>query len=502
MKIKIYHGSVSEGDADEFHLVQNHLIDPNANIDRVIMYAEQRHLMTLLTSGIREGKYTAPGFTPKGGDTVQTHIKQIPQAEMVSSNAWSYKIMGRIQKAVEVLGAAAVGTIIAGTQTKGGSFKLYLKDNYLTPGMNAVFFNGEHARVMSRPIGFDGKYLYSFECYPGKTFAWATWIGTQLGRKTIFGGFTTYGERSRRGYGNFHYPDRYIQHTTKQRKSISLSGDVNANQVIWYELNEKKGFVYEAEAQTRAQFLLEDEYRLWWGESTMRDSYGNLLTRASMQDEEGNDIVAGDGYIQQIKGANDMDTSNADGSATYDDFRDMVKQIKKKKNRISGNTYVVVTGSDGMANAHDVASSRYTVGQPLITMGNQSDKAGGAEPTTGYNFKKLNIAGEQLIFVENPMQDDEEKFPRRLANGSLASSSTFYFLDMDTDDSGRSNIEIRARGRAGVNRNIVYLWENGMTGEGKAQNPVDAKAFHMLKETLLAVYNTKSCGILKPSATA
>ena len=502
MKIKIYHGSVSEGDAQEYHLVSNHLLDPTANIDRVIMYAEQRHLMTLLTSGVREGRYTAPGFTPKGGDTVQTHIKPIPSAEMVSSNAWSYKIMGRIQKAVEVVSTAAVGTITAATTVKGSTFGLYLKDNYLTPGMNAVFYNGELARVMSRPVGYGDRYLYKFESYPGKTFAFATWVGSHVGRKTIFGGYTTFGERSRRGYGMFHYPDRFIQHTTKQRKSISLSGDVNANEVIWYELNNKKGFVYEAEAQTRAQFLLEDEYRLWWGESTMRDQYGNLLTRASMQDEEGNDIVAGDGFVPQIKGANDADTSNADGTATYDDLRDMVKQIKKKKNRISGNQYVVVTGSDGMAQAHDIASARFTVGNPLVQVVAQTDAAGGAEPSVGYNFKKLNIAGEQLVFVENPMQDDEEKFPRRLSNGDLAMSNTFYFLDLDTDDSGRSNLEIRARGRAGVNRNIVYLWENGMTGEGTPQNPVDAKAFHMLKETLLAVYNTRSCGILKPSATA
>lgn len=502
MKIKIYHGSVSEGDAQEFHLVQNHLLDPTANIDRVIMYAEQRHLMTLLTSGVREGRYSAPGFTPAGGDTVQTKIKPIPQAEMVSSNAWSYKIMGRIQKSVEVIGTASVGTDIAATATKGGQFKLYLKDNYLTPGMNAVFYNGEHARVMSRPIGYGDKYLYSFEAYPGKSFDWNTWIGTHIGRKSIFGGFTTFGERSRRGYGMFHYPDRFIQHTTKQRKSISLSGDVNANEVIWYELNNKKGFVYEAESQTRAQFLLEDEYRLWWGESTMRDQYGNLLSRASMQDEEGQDIVAGDGFVAQIKGANDMDCSNVDGTATYEDFRDMVKALKKRKNLITGSTFVVVTGADGMANAHDVASARYSVGMPLVTVVSQTDKAGGAEPAVGFNFKKLNIAGEQLIFVENPMMDDEEKFPRRLSNGNLAMSNTFYFLDMEPDNAGKQNIEIRARGRAGVNRNIVYLWENGMTGEGTATNPVDAKAFHMLKETLLAVYNTRTCGILKPSATA
>lgn len=502
MKIKITHGSVSEGDAQEYHLVQHHLLDPTKNIDRVIMYAEQRHLMTLLVSGARDSRYTAPGVTPKGGDTVTTKIKAIPQSEMVSANAWSYRIMGRIQKASEIIGSAAVGTITAGTSTRGGAFAIYLKDDYMTIGMNCVFPNGEHARVMSRPTGGPGRYLYRFECYPGKTFDWTTWVGIQVGRKTVFGGYTTFGERSRRGYGNFHYPDRYIQHTTKQRKSISLSGDVNANEVIWYELNESKGFVYEAEAQMRAQFLLEDEYRCWWGESTMRDQFGNLLARASMQDEYGQDIVAGDGYIKQIEGANDMETSAIDGSATYDDFADMVKALKKKKNRISGNTYIVVTGSDGMENAHAVASARFSTSNLLVQTVNQTSQPGGAEPYVGYNFKRLNIAGEQLIFVENPMMDDEEKFPAKLSNGKLRMSNTFYFMDLEADEKGRNNVEIRARGRAGVNRNIVYYWENGMTGEGKPTSPVDAKAFHMLKETLLAVYNTKSHGILKPARTA
>jgi len=107
-----------------------------------------------------------------------------------------------------------------------------------------------------------------------------------------------------------------------------------------------------------------------------------------------------------------------------------------------------------------------------------------------------------MIFVENPMMDDDEKFPAKLSNGKLRMSNTFYFMDLDTDEKGRRNVEIRARGRAGVNRNIVYYWENGMTGEGTPQSPVDAKAFHMLKENLLAVFNTKTCGILTPSATA
>jgi hypothetical protein len=502
MKIKITQGKASPGDVEQFHLVTNHLIDPTRNVDKIIMYSEQRHLMTLLTSDIREGRYTVPGWTPTGGDTLKTKIPQIPEEEMVDGNAWAYRIMGRIQKASEVTGTAAVGTPTVGTTTKGGTFKLYLADNYLVNGMNAVFHNGEHARVMGRPTGTGGRWLYTFQCYPGKTFSWATWIGSQPGRKTVFGGFTTYGERSRRGYGNFHYPDKYIQHTTKQRKSISLSGDVNANRVVWYEYKDQKGFVYEAEKQSRAQFLLEDEYRLWYGISTMRDQYGNLLSKPSMQDEYGEDIVAGDGLIQQIRGANDVEASGTDGSATYDDFSDLVKAVKRKKNRVSGNQYVVVTGADGMANAHEVASNRFSSAQPLVQLVKQNDKYGGAEPVVGFNFKKLNIAGEQLTFVENPMMDDEERFPRRLSNGNLAMSSTYYLLDMNPDEMEVNNMQIRARGRKGVDRNMVYLWEEGMTGEGTPKNPVDARAFHMLKETMFCVYSTKTCGIIEPSATA
>jgi len=155
-----------------------------------------------------------------------------------------------------------------------------------------------------------------------------------------------------------------------------------------------------------------------------------------------------------------------------------------------------------MSNAHDVVSSRLSASTPLVQMVKETSNPGGAEPNVGFNFKRLNVAGEQLIFVENPRMDDEELFPRRLTNGNLAMSSSYYLLDFEADDMGQRNIEIRTRGREGVNRNLVYLWQNGMTGYGSPDSPVDAIDFHMLKETLLAAYNTKSCGILKPTATA
>lgn len=501
-RIKITRGGVTDAEVNHQHLVSNHLLDPTKNIDRVLMYAEQRQLMTLLTSGATDSRYTASGFTPKGGDSIQTKIKQIPKGEMVSSKGWSFRIMGRIQKAVEVIGTAAVGTPTAGTNNRGGFFKLNLKDNYISMGMVVTFPSGNQARVQELPVGHEGKVLYSFQCFPGETFDWDTWVGVMPGTKTVFGGYTSVGERSRRGFGNFHYPDRYIQHTTTQRKTIDISGDVEAETVIWYELNGEKGFSYEAEAQSRAQFLLEDEFQKWWGKSTMRDPYGNLLAAPAMKDEKGDDVVAGDGWVEQIRGANDHYNSGSTGKATYDDLADMMKELKKKSNYLSGNVFYGVTGVDGMANAADVLATKY--GTPTIVhLANKgNNKVGGYEIPVGYNFQVMNVNGDQVIFVENPMMDDESKFPKRLSNGELAMSNTYYFMNNGQDGKGRSNVEIRVRGRAGVNRNLVYLWKNGMTGKGVPTDPVDATAFHMLKENLLVVYLTVANGILSPVATA
>jgi len=98
--------------------------------------------------------------------------------------------------------------------------------------------------------------------------------------------------------------------------------------------------------------------------------------------------------------------------------------------------------------------------------------------------------------------DNEEMFPRRLNNGNLAMSSTMYFLDASPNSTGRPNIEIRTKGREGVNHNLVSFYRNGMTGEGTPEHAVDGKEFQLLKQNMLVIYNTKSCGIITPPPTA
>jgi hypothetical protein len=505
-KIQIQEGKWNSECTTELNLTNSHAIDPNAGYDKVIMYAEKRHLMTFLTAGATNGKWTVARTT----EAYKTEIPSVPEGELIDGKAWKYRIMGRIQKASVIVGTGAVGTITAGTQQTGGTFYIALRDNMLYPGMNVIFYNGKMARIQGMPTGGPSNYIYKFMCFPGETFEWATWIAPQVGEKTCFGGYSTYGERSLKGYGRSFFPDAFINHMTIQRKGAAITGDVNAERVLWYLAESAsgssgKGWLYWIEAQARAQFLLEDEFQKWWGKSTMKDSYGNLLSEPSMIDEETNmPLVAGDGYVEQIKGANDAEASGPYGNALWDDFADMGSSLKKKSNNDGGALYYVVTGTDGMQNTQTEAGkyAKDYLNFNVMLSDYNSQKVGGADVSVGVNFNRLNINGDSYVFCTNPMMDDEKKFPRRLRNGKLAMSSTYYFVDASRDDTGRRNIEMRTRGRESVNRNMVYFYNNGMTGDGTPMHSIDGKEFQMLKENMIVCYNSKSCGILSPSPTA
>ena len=498
-RIQIERSRLSDGDASHYHLVQNHLIDETANIDKVIMYAEKRYLTTLLTSGARDSRFTAPGYTPSNRESVATKIKQLDSSKKVSSKGYAFKVMGRIQKEVEILSSS--GTPTQGTAYEGGFFNLLLRDNTLNKGMVCRFPNNKQARIMTTPSRQGtNSYLYQFQCYPGDTFNYTTWCVPTNGRRTLFGGHTSYGERSKRGYATFYYPDTYIQHTSIQRKSFSLSGDVNAEDVIWYGVGDKKGFVYEAEAQTRAQFLLEDEDQKWFAKSTLKDAYGNLLDRPAMREiDDGEDIWNGDGLKEQTYGINDIETSGSNGEPTYQDMEDMVTRLKEHMDTTGGDPIIVVTGSPGMAAASRIAKDEAQASNIMYTIdAKNNNMVGGMDVSVGYNFQRLNIAGEQLLFVENPQWNDRSRFPATLTNGKSRMGSTFFFGKWGSMGDGRNNVEIMARGKAGVDRNLVYLWKNGMTGDGKAEEPIDAKSFHMLKENLLIVYDPRLFGWMEP----
>jgi hypothetical protein len=488
-KIQIKKGKFGPQCTLSSNLTENQLKKPV--IRDFLEHADKRSISTLLTSG---------AVGPYGIGYVDTKIGKVDNSKKIGSNAYQFDVMGRI---------SLPSTINAQVGASGadGTFKLSIKENMLYPGMTAIFNGaGFQARVQGSPTGGDGNWIFSFKSVDGTVFSWATHVAGQGALRTCIGGYSTYGEKSLRGYGRTFYPDAFIVHMTTQRKSIGISGDA-ASDVLWYEYTGEtgsvKGWRWEAEQQNKAQFTMENEFQKWEGKSSMKNDDGTLRTKSRLIDEEtGNEIVTGDGVLEQLYGGNETYGSGTNGYANTDDFSDMLATIRKKSNMIDGNTIVVITGEDGMRNAQaqmPVLAGSQNV--QLVQIVNQTDAVGGAKVNVGFNYMKYNVDGDQIIFVKHPMFDNTDYFSARGADNKLLKSGQYVFLTMEVE--GRKNVEILSKGAYGIDRSMLEVYLNGLTGINVGGAPVteeDATVYAMLRQDLIVLYNTTVCGIIHKSA--
>lgn len=487
--IQIKEGTWAPTCTTDSNLTENQMKAPA--IRDFVEHTNQRMLSTLLVSGAAN-KYGL-GYVP-------TKIGKVDDKKLIGNNAYQFDVWTRLQKKVNIV--AQIGSTQA-----DGTFQISTVEDYWYPGMNVLFHGqGYQARVMSGPTGSAGNYVWTLQSPDGALFSWATHVAPQGSSKTAMGGYSSYGEKSLRGYGRSHFPDSFIQHMTIQRKTTGISGGANSN-VLWYEwVNPQtnapvRGWRYEAERQNDIVFMQEDEYQKWDGISTMKNADGTLRSTSRLRDlETGLPIIHGDGLMQQIGGGNETDGSGTNGEATADDIIDMMKAIRKKSNMISGLTHVVVTGEDGFSNAQRVMpilSGSQNV--QLVQNVNQTSAAGGVKVDVGFNFQSFNVDGDQVLFIKHPMFDNEDLYTERGSDGNTLKSSQYVFLT--TMSNGKKNMEILSKGARGINRSLVTGYLNGLSGdEGLVLSEEDAIKYAQLKENMMVVYNSNLCGIINKSA--
>jgi hypothetical protein len=486
MKIQTIQGSWDDSCTTSNSLTQNAAKKPF--VRDVIEYADARTLSTMIVSGAR---------TPwdlRTGDTtaIKTKIGKIPDGKAIGDQAMRYKVQGRIQKKSAVIAQV-------GTTTADGYFILTMKDSQLYPGQMVKFYRDHfYARVSGNPTKVSGGYNYTFH-NPNELFVSATHLHP-IGESFAFGAYTSYGEASLRGYSRSFFPSEFIQHMTTQRKGMSLTGDALTD-VTWYVAGDTKGWKYTKEIQLRIQFMMENEHAKWDGTSSMKNSAGELLSRSLEIDPgTGKEIVRGDGVLPLIEGGNEHFGSGADGKSTIDDVTDMMKTLEKRSNKTSNNYWYMVTGTDGYAHYQNLFRDYWVnqLGGNVTHSGSSSGSVGGGDIEVGQNFDTFNINGNKVILCKNVAWDDEEKWYERGSNGELIRGNMAVFLDPGSISS--PNIEIVTKGAYGINRSMVEAYLNGLTGaDGQVLHSVDAIAYEMLKQDMINIYNTTSCGIINMS---
>lgn len=498
MKIQFRAGKFDPGTCTtSMNLTENGLTMPAAS--KILRYTESRMLSTILVDA---GSY--PGNLLQGRNRLKERIGTIPKDKEVGDFGYRYKLMGRIQQRTEIVGQI-------GSTSAEGSFVLQTKDRYINKGHVVVFKGDFQAWCCAEPSGTTGNWIYRFQnLHAGTFFDYATHVGTGPGPKFCFGAFSAFSEASLRGYGNAFNPDEYIQHTTIQRKAMAFTGSALSNVTWAFNVEDKKplGWFFTRHQQVKEQMIQEDEYHKWFAKSTMKGINGELLLHSSggVDPETGHEIIIGDGVIQQISGPNDLWGSGPNGEAEVSDFQDMMSTLTRKSNSIEGKTYYVVTGTDGFENAQRkfqiYGIEQLALRGLLPNAGGSSPAAGGPEVSIGYNYLAFNWAGDTMVLFKHPMFDDEHKFQDYGIDGKLLQSSMYVFLDasmQQTDEGPQTNIEILHKSGNGVSRKYVETYLNGLTGwlPKISVSSRDSMTWECLKEDMIVIYNTASCGIIR-----
>lgn len=489
--IKIQTGSFSTECIAQYDLIANQAAFPQ--IRPMMDFVQQRQMTTLITSGA----VTPYGINYKTPTNIP-NVESKSQGRGIGSDSYQFRIMGRIEAPSPILGQV-------GTSGLDGTFSLKMGDNTLFPGDNASFYGGRKiARVMAGPRVSAGGNIYDFQTPSREVFDYNTWVAPQSGTKFCFTSWTTFGEKSLRGYGYSKFPDMFINHMTIQRASISITGDANT-QVMWMNYMgtdgvEGKGWMFEEVRQLRAKLSVQNERNKLFGTSSMKDADGTLRVTSNLIDPQtGLPIIQGDGIEEQIAGGNVVYGSGLNGQPIFDDYMEVMTSLQLKGDKVMGYTWLFMTGVVGFANFQEVANARLGSQNVTILMNvNNDGTPGGPEVNAGYTFMKINYAGNSIVIAQHPLFDDPYMGSEIGSDGKSILSGTIFVLPLG--EGADKNMEILHKAAFGINRSMVEATLNGMTGASEAIiSQEDAKTYAILKQDMINVYNTQVAGIIYPN---
>lgn len=471
----------------ELDLIKNQAIMPN--IKKMMNRVDKRQLTTILTSG---------GVGPYGMNlTVDEKFAKPRKGDLVGSSSIQFAVMGSIKDNSVVISQY-------GSSQADGTFQLVVQDNLIYKGQNAIFGNAGYYRAlcMTDPQKIAAGWLYTYKNVQGEVFNYAIHAAPNAsGVISIAGVDTNYSEGSEKGYSRSKHPDRFILDMTIQRKTVNLTGDAMSD-VLWYEyMGEKgitRGWKYEAVAQAEALFAWENEFQKIFGISSMKDANGNRLSISNNIDPQtGLPITAGDGIFEQVSGGAELYGTGVNGEVTASDFIEAMGMVTVKSNSTTnGVNLVFMTGLQGFYNFQKVAGEISRMNNATIF---QQEKGGASNVKVGFSYSTIVYGDSSVTVVVHPLFDDPKVFQATGSDGKSLMSNTY--IGGDIGDSSNPNMEIIAKGAFGNDRSEVKSELNGMSGApGMVTQQKDAWTWQILKQDLLAIYNTSSWIILRKSS--
>lgn len=381
-----------------------------------------------------------------------------------------------------------VQTILSGEGTQ--FVEVRVNENYLNPNDVVRLKNGKMAMVTTEIQG-SGPYVLSLRSITGNS---ATGTVSGITSADLPNGFelkylsNLQVEKSKQGYGNLGFPDKYINYLSKHRRALTVSGDFLGD-VTWIESPKGgKMWYFTAEQEIEEQMLKTIDNWRWYGRNTMKVDGTPLFS------VDGKPMIAGDGLIAQIEGINDY-TYSGSNEVSKNRLSEYIMYLTTKAKDFRNNHWVVIGGMKAELMWHQAMESlTYDKGNILLGYGEI------AKPITlGGNFVGYRVGTNVITFTRVATFDDDTIHTERDEDGDLLESSRMIFMPMGTIDN-ESNITIAVKKSLTGNRGMIKKYIPGIVSPfdmnlgSVAPNSGDGFDVEWFSHSGLIIKNPYACG--------
>lgn len=462
--IKTFSGKYGKGTLQSNNLVENALKFPQIHAKMIQLYPQ--YSLTYLTEGTGRVK----AFDLKN--------------EEWGADRYEWFMRGRKNKpttAVEILSGANTSDI-----------EVRINENYLNP-FDVVKTKTGKLCIVDGEVQGSGPFVVRLKSINGNTNTGTRDVITAIdipngSQLSLYSNLQV--EKSKQGYSNLGYPDKYINYLSKHRRGMTVSGDVLGD-VTWIE-SAKGGklWYFTAETEVEEQFFKQiDNWRMY-GRNTMKLDGTPLFTM------DGKPMIAGDGLIAQIEGINDYSFNNS-SDFNRQNLAAYISYLTTKSTDFQNNKWMVFGGAKAERMFHDTfESSIMNTGNVIVPLG---DLSSGKPITLGGNFTGYRFATNTITFTRIATFDDDTLHSERDSDGDLLESSRMIFVNMGQIEN-ESNITIATKKGLSGNRALIKKYIPGMVNpfniapSALASNSSDGFDVEWLNHSGIIIKNPYGCG--------
>jgi len=263
---------------------------------------------------------------------------------------------------------------------------------------------------------------------------------------------------------------------TLQRMKYSISGTAAAMQpgAKWVEHNGQKAWINSAQEQMLKRWTGAQEFANIWGKGTVTVD-GDVL----MRDTKGNEIMAGDGIVNQGDGALKFPYNKWSKKFLHSIMKTM--QLRAGTN---GQTELAfLCGQEAYWGFTDLLVKEFGQRHILQTIGNGGDMQGIG---VSHTYKSYEINGVKLIPIHYKFFDSPDRPVWMREDGSLNNSWNGIFVSLGNAQSGEKGVELITLRDRQFKTGSVHGIDKG--GENMA-NSIDGSHHHILGQSGIILRN-------------